>query len=105
MQIDLNTLTLKELKALQADVMRTIHGYDDRRKREALSLLEAKARELGFDLNELLGAPVMRRKRSPAVMKFADPNDPSQVWSGRGRKPRWFAQALAQGKTPEDLSI
>jgi DNA-binding protein H-NS len=45
------------------------------------------------------------RKRAPAVAKYANPANKSATWSGRGRKPRWFSEALAKGKKPEDLSI
>jgi DNA-binding protein H-NS len=55
-------------------------------------------------LAELTGIPVTR-KRSPAVAKYANPANPSDTWSGRGRKPRWFDAALKSGKKPDDLAI
>lgn len=103
MDIDLNKLSLKELKDLQSQVGRAISSFEDRRKKEALAELEEKARALGFSLSELTGAPVSR-KRAPATVKYANPANRAETWSGRGRKPRWFADALASGKTPEDLS-
>lgn len=104
MDIDLNALSLKELKDLQSQVAKAINGYEDRRKKEALVELEEKARALGFSLAELTGlAPV--RKRSPATAKYANPTDPMDTWSGRGRKPRWFEAALKAGKKPEELAI
>lgn len=59
---------------------------------------------MGFSLAELTGA-VKTRKRSPSVAKYANPADKSDTWSGRGRKPRWFSEALAKGKKPQDLAI
>jgi DNA-binding protein H-NS len=104
MSFDLNALSLKELKDLQAQVARAIGTYEDRRRKEALAELEEKAREMGFSLSELTGAPVSR-KRAAAAAKFANPANPAETWSGRGRKPRWFAEAVAAGKSPEDLAI
>jgi DNA-binding protein H-NS len=101
--INLNQLSLKELKDLHAQVSRAIGTFEDRRKKEALAELEDKARSLGFSLSELTGATVSR-KRAPASVKYANPANRAETWSGRGRKPRWFAEALASGKTPEDLS-
>lgn len=104
MDIDLNELSLKELKDLQSQVAKAINGFEDRRKKEALAEIEEKARALGFSLAELTGvAPA--RKRSPAVAKYANPADPTDTWSGRGRKPRWFEAALKSGQKPEDLAI
>lgn len=102
--MDLNALSLKELKDLQSQVAKAISGFEDRRKREALVELEEKARAMGFSLAELTGAAVTR-KRSPAVAKYANPADRSQTWSGRGRKPRWFSDALSKGKKPESMAI
>lgn len=37
--------------------------------------------------------------------KYRNPADPSQTWAGRGKRPRWFADALAAGKKEKDLLI
>jgi DNA-binding protein H-NS len=104
MTIDLNNMSLKELKDLHGRVGKAISGFADRRKKEALAELEEVARAKGFTLAELTGA-VTVRKRAPAVAKYANPADASETWSGRGRKPRWFAAALKAGKKPSDLAI
>ena len=104
MDINLNSLSLKELKDLQSQVAKAVSSFEDRKKREAIAALEETARASGFTLAELTGATVTR-KRSPAVAKYANPADKSDTWSGRGRKPRWFVAALAAGKRPEDVAI
>ncbi len=101
---DLNSLSMKELKELQSQVAKAIAEFEERRKRQALAELEEKAKAMGFSLAELTGA-VKTRKRSPSVAKYANPADKSDTWSGRGRKPRWFSEALAKGKKPQDLAI
>lgn len=102
--IEIYSLSLKELKALQAQVARAIATYEDRRKKDALSELEEKARELGFTLAELTGVAVSR-KRAPAEVKYANPANPADTWSGRGRKPRWFEEAMKAGKSADDLRV
>jgi DNA-binding protein H-NS len=104
MDINLNTMSLKELKDLQGQLTRAISSFEDRKRKEALAELEDKAREMGFSLAELTGAQIPR-KRAPAGAKYANPANRSETWSGRGRKPRWFAEAIAQGKSPDELSV
>ena len=104
MKLDLNTLSLKELKDLQSQVAKAISGYEDRRKREALAELEEKAKAMGFSLSELTGLTT-GRKRSPSTAKYANPANAADTWSGRGRKPRSFSEALAKGKKPDDMAI
>lgn len=37
-------------------------------------------------------------------MKYRNPADHADTWSGRGRKPRWFEATMAAGVDPEDLN-
>mgnify|MGYP001810292747 CR=1 FL=1 len=104
MAINLNEMSLKELKDLHGQVAKAISSFEDRKKKEALAELEEKARELGFSLSELTGTAAPR-KRAPASAKYANPADSSDTWSGRGRKPRWFDAAIKAGKKPEDMAI
>lgn len=102
--MDLNALTLKELKDLQSQTARAIAGYEERKKQEARAALEESARALGFSLAELVSTQPAR-KRKPARAKYANPANPSDTWTGRGRKPRWAEAALKSGKSLDDLLI
>ena len=46
-----------------------------------------------------------RRPYPPVLPKFANPDEPNQVWAGRGKRPRWVIEKLATGLALEDLSI
>lgn len=102
--IDLDKLSLKELKSLQSQVAASIAGFEDRKKKEAVAELEEKARSLGFSLNELLDV-AKSRKLVPAKPKYANPANRTQTWTGRGRKPRWAEAALKAGKSLDDLAL
>jgi len=102
--IELETLSLKELKQLQKDVDTAISEFKDRERRKALEEVEAFARERGLTPADL-SALVSRKTRKPAAAKFANPADPSQTWTGRGRRPRWIEAALSEGKSLEDMTI
>lgn len=104
MNIDLKSLSLKELKDLQSLVAREIAGFNERQKKMAIDKLEETAREMGFSLAELTGMSAVRKK-SASVAKYANPANPADTWSGRGRKPRWFSEALAAGKSAEELAV
>lgn len=104
MDINLNSLSLKELRDLQSQVSKAIASFEERKKKETIAELDEIARAKGFSWAELTGATVVR-KRAPAVPKYANPSDKSDTWSGRGRKPRWFEAALKAGQRPEDLSV
>ncbi|WBU56381.1 H-NS histone family protein [Paracoccus sediminicola] len=101
--LDLENLSLKELRDLRTQVDRSIASFEERKRREAMAAVEEAAREHGFSLNELTGGKARRGARVAA--KYANPEDPSQTWTGRGRRPRWVQDALGSGKSLEDLAI
>lgn len=103
MDIDLNTLDKEELLQLKNDVEKALKTIDARRKAEAKRAAEQAAREFGFSLDEVYTANAA--KGSKGAPKYANPDDPSQTWTGRGRKPNWVISALESGKTMEELAL
>lgn len=104
-EFDLDDLSLSELKSLQKKVNKAIESYEDRQKNQALAALEAKAKEMGFSLSELTGATPGKAKRKPAAPKYRHPEDPDVTWTGKGRQPAWFKQAVTSGTSPDDLLV
>ena len=103
-EFNLEAMSLKELRQLQKDLAKAISTYEDRHKAEARTKLEAIAKEMGYSLAELIGVEVTTT-RAPAVAKYRHPENAGITWSGRGRKPQWFVEALAAGKSADDLAI
>jgi DNA-binding protein H-NS len=100
------TMSRQELMKLRADIDRAIASVGDREKRAALKAAEAAAREHGFSLTELAAemggargrAPGRAKSEGAAPARFRNPDDPTQTWSGRGRRPRWFNEHEAAGR-------
>lgn len=61
----------------------------------------------GLTFEQVFGGKRSRgkAKTSKVKPKYRNPADPSQTWAGRGKRPRWFADALAAGKKEKDLLI
>ena len=101
---NVETLSLKELKSLQKDLGKAISTFEDRQKSDARSKLEIIAKEMGYSLADLIGTEA-KPSRAPAAAKYRHPENAALTWSGRGRKPLWFVEALEAGKTASDLAI
>ncbi|WP_390910942.1 H-NS family nucleoid-associated regulatory protein [Pseudosulfitobacter sp. SM2401] len=112
MKFDLKSLTRKELEKLAADVKKALLTAKARDRREAMKAAEKAAAEFGFSLNDLakdkapsVAAKPKKKKSKPAVARFANPEDPAQTWTGKGRQPFWFKNAVEAGTSPDDLAI
>lgn len=102
--INLNNMSLGELKKLQKDVGKAIDGYEGKQRKTALAAAEAAARENGYSLAELTGvAPQKNKTVSPP--KYRHPENPEQTWTGKGRQPDWMKDALANGQSKDDFLI
>lgn len=102
MAIDLADMSLKDLKDLQKQVDAAIRGFEKRKRKEALAAAQRAAQEHGFSLEEILGKKTSGPKSAP---KYANPTDASQTWTGRGRQPAWVKEAMAAGKSLDDMAI
>ena len=67
MTINLDSLSLKELRDLGAQVAKAIATFEDRKKQEAIQVLEEKAKALGFSLSELAAAAPPRKPKAGGV--------------------------------------
>ena len=53
--------------------------------------MEEMAKASGFSVSELFGG--RKSKGSKIAPKYRNPKDPSQTWTGRGRRPNWIVEA------------
>jgi DNA-binding protein H-NS len=58
----------------------------------------AMARAHGFELDELFG----KGGKDKVAVKYRDPKNPANTWTGRGRMPRWLTAATKGGKAKKE---
>ena len=92
-------MTLIELQALRAEVDRHIMERQAVQKATLRQQLAEMARAKGFALEEVLG---VTRKRGAVPIKYRDPKNPENTWTGRGRTPRWMAAAMKGGRAKKE---
>ena len=102
----LEKMTAKELEAHRAEVEAALVAAKKRDKKEARNAAEAAAAKFGFTLAELVGNTAAKGKAAKGgVAKYANPADSSQTWTGKGRQPKWFKDAVAKGTDPSKLEL
>jgi len=107
MAVNLDNLSHQELQAVIKEAqshMKSAHSnliQDVRKKIDAL--LSAN----GLTLAEVYPTSGGKKGSTSSVApKYRNPADPSKTWSGRGKQPLWFADAVKKrGVTAESLLI
>lgn len=108
MAIDLKNMSVDQLEDLINRAKSRIVEVKEETVNKLREELAAKARAHGFDISDLFGGRgkgAARKAKSPVKPKYRHPGNPDMTWSGRGRQPVWVREALASGKTLDDLAI
>ncbi|MBV0892891.1 H-NS histone family protein [Paracoccus sp. Z118] len=103
---DLDDMTIEQLRELRKNVDQAITSYETRTRQAALDAVEEVAREHGFKLADLVEGTKTGRKRASASadIRYVNPDNSDQTWSGRGRRPGWVKAALEAGRSLDELS-
>ena len=101
--INLNAMSLAELRDLQKAIVKAIANFEVRQKAEARNKLAILAHELGYTFEELAELEGPKRKRAPSTTIYRHPENSTIIWSGRGRKPAWYIAHIEAGGKPENL--
>ena len=91
---ELDRMSQDDLWSLHVEVSQLLQ---ERIKQEKLLLEERLKR---------LGTPVSGRRPYPPVSpKYRNPDQPSETWTGRGKRPRWLVKQLKSGRRVADFRI
>jgi len=99
----LEDMSYAQLLQLQERVEAAIAERKSEHARTTKDQLRAMAEKAGFKLEELFGGK--RGGKGAGVAKYRNPKDPSQTWTGRGRKPNWLVDAVKKGAKLDSFSI
>ena len=92
-----------ELERLNTDDLWSLHV-------EVSQVLQQRIQQEKLRLEErlkLLQTPVVsgRRPYPPVRPKYRNPDQPSETWAGRGKRPRWLVAKLKSGRRIDDFEI
>ena len=101
---DYEKMSVKELRNLQERISDALGKAQIKRKTELLAKIQTMVEKEGFTMDDLFGNKKGARK-TVGIPKFRNPNDPSQTWTGKGKRPSWLNELLAKGHKKEEFLI
>lgn len=109
---DLSNYNLAELKGLQFDIEKEIKARQQEELRKAREQILAIAQDVGVPVADLIARAGAVKKgggkkggAQQGKARYRNPGDASQTWAGRGRQPKWIAEALAGGQSLDEFRI
>lgn len=102
-EFPLSDLSYAELIALHDKLQKLLRDRRETERAQLRNQIESLARDSGFTLDDVIGA---NGRRGPGRKpKYINPENASETWTGRGRKPKWLLAKIRKGATLNDFSI
>ena len=103
MSVNLSNMSIDQLQDLVKDAEAAIRKKQREQRSEVIQQMRQLASTIGVSV-EITGTGP-KKKKTKSAPKYRNPKNTGQTWTGRGPQPKWFKEALASGKKPEDLLI
>jgi len=97
---DVDKMSFAELAAMEKQIEKLKIEKQNTERLELRQKLIDEAKKNGFDIHELFGRG--RKGKRTVAVKYRDPKNRANTWTGRGRMPRWMAAATKGGKAKKD---
>jgi DNA-binding protein H-NS len=103
--LNVEKMGLKDLLDLEIRVRKAISVAKERERADVKHKIAALAENAGFSVTELFGAGRGGAKGGKVAVKYVNPDNKSETWTGRGRQPRWLVSKLSKGGKIADFEI
>lgn len=100
--VNYDKMSVKELTDHIARAQRALAAAKDRERSEVKQKLASLAENAGFSVTELFGG---RGRGRSAMVKYMNPDNRAETWTGRGRKPNWLVAKLSKGAKMTDFAL
>jgi DNA-binding protein H-NS len=94
----LDGMSYAELAQMEARISRLKVEKQNAERAALRERIIAMVREQGFELRDLFG----KGRKGGVAVKYRDPQNPENTWTGRGRMPRWMVAATKGGKAKKE---
>ncbi|GJI96279.1 hypothetical protein RugamoR57_29970 [Duganella caerulea] len=105
--MDLSNMSSADLRDLQEKVKRELKQRESQDLAKAREQILAIAQSVGVPLKDLVGGASggTRAKTGSVAPRYRNPADPTQLWTGRGRQPKWVKEWVDAGKDIAGLKV
>ena len=96
----LETMSYAELAGMETRIARLKIEKQNAERAALRERVIAMVKEHGFEISDLFGKG--GKGKGSVAVKYRDPHNPENTWTGRGRMPRWMAAATKGGKVKKE---
>lgn len=105
--LNVNGLEVKEIESLITRLEVLKKEKRENTLKEAWNTFVDTVEGLGMDLDKALADCLTKEEKNCRVLKirYKDPENPDNVWAGRGKTPRWLREYEEQGRSKAEFKV
>lgn len=104
--MEISRMSLAELRRLREELEKTVDDKEKQLVSEARKEIDDVLKRYNVTIDQVIGIKYKKTKTGAlSLPRYRNPDDFSQTWTGKGRKPRWVINFLKRGGELEDIAI
>ena len=104
---DLSKLSAQELETLAKDAAAMAEKRKEQEKKDLRSELVDRIKSEGYSIDDIFPGAGSSWSKAKALtgVKYQDPSNPANTWTGKGRKPKWLVEAESAGRSVDEFAV
>jgi DNA-binding protein H-NS len=102
---ELQELSESQLAAVIDNAQKALRDRQEGKRKEGITKIKEIAASIGVVVNIEEPSRFSPRKGGKVAVKYQNPANPSDKWTGRGMKPKWLRELLDQGRSLEEFAL
>ena len=103
--VSVEKMSLREINDLEAKIAKAKSAAREKAKVDIKAKIDRLLQGSDFTIGDLYGNVGRGRGRPKTAVKYANPENRSETWTGRGRKPNWLVARMKKGAKLEDFAL
>jgi len=102
---NLHDLSESELASMIDNAQKALRDRQDGKRKEGIAKIRDIASAIGVNVEITELGKLSTRKGGKVAVKYQNPANPSNRWTGRGMKPKWLRELIEQGHQIEEFAV
>lgn len=101
---DLKNMSAEQLQDLVIHAQKLLNKHEEDKRKKIIKEIQdlAASADLSVEIKSEGKTP---KGKAKGVIKFRNPEDPRQTWTGRGKRPKWLTDKLDSGRKLEEFAV
>lgn len=94
-----------ELASMIETAQKALRERQDHKRKDVVHQIKELASSVGLEVEIKEASRPAGRKGSKVPVKYQNPNNLSQKWTGRGMRPKWLQSMLEEGHGIQEFEV